>query len=335
VGIAALTGSPGAHRYYDAHRARGATHHQALRALANRLVGILHGCLRHRRPYDEQVAWPTTSADAAARPSGEGMPGEGTSLPRHPAILLARATVVQLGRHARASRFGRRPIAQRRAAPLRRAPAPRWPLLLSHQPRMIPGTTMRRTGRMDREQFWALIEAAKTASGGDCRSQAAQLVAALRQRSVDEVLAWDRIHGELMAESYGWDLWGAAYLINGGCSDDGFDYFRGWLLGQGLAIWRGALADPDSLADHPEIRAHRPDQEWYVYLQCEDILGVPYRAYEALTGQEFTVEVAGMRPWPPPLGQDWDFDDAAEMRRRRYRRLWAICGWDEASSPSP
>jgi hypothetical protein len=54
--FAALTGSPGARRYYDAHRARGATHHQALRALANRLVGILHGCLRHRQPYDEQRA---------------------------------------------------------------------------------------------------------------------------------------------------------------------------------------------------------------------------------------------------------------------------------------
>ena len=54
----ALTVSPGARGYYDAHRARGATHHQALRALANRLVGILHGCLRHRQPYTENTAWP-------------------------------------------------------------------------------------------------------------------------------------------------------------------------------------------------------------------------------------------------------------------------------------
>jgi transposase len=64
--FAALTGSAGARRYYDAHRGRGATHHQALRALANRLVGILHGCLRHRQPYNEQLAWPTVAADAAA-----------------------------------------------------------------------------------------------------------------------------------------------------------------------------------------------------------------------------------------------------------------------------
>jgi len=56
--FAALTASPGARRCYDAHRARGATHHQALRALGNRLVGILHGCLAHRVIYQEQIAWP-------------------------------------------------------------------------------------------------------------------------------------------------------------------------------------------------------------------------------------------------------------------------------------
>jgi transposase len=56
--FSALGASPGARRYYDARRARGATHHQALRALSNRLVGILHGCLRHRCLYREDVAWP-------------------------------------------------------------------------------------------------------------------------------------------------------------------------------------------------------------------------------------------------------------------------------------
>jgi hypothetical protein len=63
--FAALTGSAGGRRYYDAHRARGASHHQALRAVANRLVGILHGCLRWRQAYDEQVAWPAPTAAAA------------------------------------------------------------------------------------------------------------------------------------------------------------------------------------------------------------------------------------------------------------------------------
>jgi transposase len=56
--FSALNASSGARCYYDARRSRGATHHQALRALSNRLVGILHGCLRHRQPYREDVAWP-------------------------------------------------------------------------------------------------------------------------------------------------------------------------------------------------------------------------------------------------------------------------------------
>jgi transposase len=63
--FAALSASPGARRCYDAHRARGASHHQALRALGNRLVGILHGCLARRVAYQEQVAWPVTDSAAA------------------------------------------------------------------------------------------------------------------------------------------------------------------------------------------------------------------------------------------------------------------------------
>ena len=53
----ALNFSPGARAFYDARRAAGDLHHQALRALGNRLVGILHGCLRHRTHYNEHKAW--------------------------------------------------------------------------------------------------------------------------------------------------------------------------------------------------------------------------------------------------------------------------------------
>ena len=55
--LCALSASPGARAYYDQHRAAGDVHHQALRALANRLVGILHGCLRHHTIYSEDTAW--------------------------------------------------------------------------------------------------------------------------------------------------------------------------------------------------------------------------------------------------------------------------------------
>lgn len=58
--FSALQCSPGARAHYDAHRAKGDTHHQALRALGNRLVGILHGCLRHKTSYSEATAWPAS-----------------------------------------------------------------------------------------------------------------------------------------------------------------------------------------------------------------------------------------------------------------------------------
>ena len=56
--LSAISASPGARALYDAERARGAEHNPALRKLANRLVGILHGCLKTRTLYDEATAWP-------------------------------------------------------------------------------------------------------------------------------------------------------------------------------------------------------------------------------------------------------------------------------------
>jgi len=64
-----LSTSPGCRIYYDQRRAKGDLHHQALRALSNRLVSILHGCQQHHTTYNEDTAWhhrqPTISQIAA------------------------------------------------------------------------------------------------------------------------------------------------------------------------------------------------------------------------------------------------------------------------------
>ena len=61
---------------------------------------------------------------------------------------------------------------------------------------------------------------------------------ATRSRSPpDELIEFHRLFNRAMDDAYIWDLWGAAYLINGGCSDDGFAYFRSWLISRG----RGGL----------------------------------------------------------------------------------------------
>jgi hypothetical protein len=58
--FSSLNASPGARRYYDALRARGKTHSQATRQLANGWVGILHACLDRRQAYREETAWPAS-----------------------------------------------------------------------------------------------------------------------------------------------------------------------------------------------------------------------------------------------------------------------------------
>lgn len=62
----ALNASPGARAYHDKQRARDISHYAALRQLANRLVGILHGCLKTRTLYNEATAWPHHTQDLTA-----------------------------------------------------------------------------------------------------------------------------------------------------------------------------------------------------------------------------------------------------------------------------
>jgi len=64
--FASLTASPGARAFYDELRVKGLEHNDALRRLANRLVGILHGCLKSRTLYDEATAWSHRESSLAA-----------------------------------------------------------------------------------------------------------------------------------------------------------------------------------------------------------------------------------------------------------------------------
>jgi hypothetical protein len=77
-----------------------------------------------------------------------------------------------------------------------------------------------------------------------------------------------------------YDLWAAAYLIEGWWSDDGFMDFREGLISPGRHWYERALADPDSLAGHPAVRS-RGD----VLIGNEDFNQVAQRAYERVTGE--------------------------------------------------
>lgn len=119
----------------------------------------------------------------------------------------------------------------------------------------------------------------------------------LNSRSPSDVRAFQNHYSTLHARAYHRDLWGAAYIISGGCSDDGFHYFRDWLISEGQATYEAALADPESLAGLtlPEVC----ENESYGYVAGE--------VYEELTGSEMDLEPhAGPSD---PIGDPWDEDE--------------------------
>ena len=157
---------------------------------------------------------------------------------------------------------------------------------------------------MDKAQFWRIIEQAKQKAERDCEAQAKLLRSSLSSLSVDEVVGFDKVFNEFRLAAYRWDLWGAAYLINGGGSDDGFEYFRWWLIGQGKAIFEAALAQPDSLADLITTDIVWGDGQ----LECEDIAYVAMEVYQKKTGRKMSDAEVNFSP-SEPVGVKWNEGD--------------------------
>ena len=94
---------------------------------------------------------------------------------------------------------------------------------------------------MTLKEFWEHIEKTRRK---DPDAHVERLIARLAKLPPNKIIEFAHRWNELHRASYNWNLWGAAYLINGGCSDDGFDYFRDWLLLQGRKVYEGALKNP-------------------------------------------------------------------------------------------
>ncbi len=130
---------------------------------------------------------------------------------------------------------------------------------------------------MDAASFWELINKTREAAGGDPRKQHDLLINELAQLPENEILSFDEIFRDLMDEAYAAELWEAAYVIDCGCSDDGFSSWREWLIGRGKVVFYKALADPESLTDIVEVGGEN------VY---PTLLGVTFSAYERVTGKD-------------------------------------------------
>jgi hypothetical protein len=181
------------------------------------------------------------------------------------------------------------------------------------------------------DTFWQIIGDARAAAAdpSDGDDVAAHVEERLAQLPADAIAGFAAVLAARRREAYRWDVWGAAYLINGGCSDDGFDYFRAWLVTQGRDVWDAALADPDSLASFGRFEGD---------VFSEDMVAVPAAAHARVTGDRDRyrddVPVRGDGGDPgEPQGEEFDFDDDEEMRSRLPRLAELHLG--ETSEPPP
>src|SRR5271154_131804 len=130
------------------------------------------------------------------------------------------------------------------------------------------------------DAFWNIIEIASRSAVNDSLRIEDALSRDLMKRPPQEIEQFQQTLKSKLDTAYTWELWGAAYLINGGCSDDGFEYFRCWLITRGRAIFESAVANPDSLAD---LVSADDDEEGR---ECEALLYVVLKAYETTTGSK-------------------------------------------------
>lgn len=153
-------------------------------------------------------------------------------------------------------------------------------------------------------QFWEIIDNASMAT-----DPAGRLCELLNELEPKNIIAFDRHFEAAMDRAYRWDLWAAAHLLLGGCSDDCFSDFRADLILHGKAIFNRVLRNPDTLADYSDVAGD------------ETIALLAAEIYEEKT--EHTLPVSRRNRPQEPAGRRSSFHNEEEMQRR-YPRLFEL-----------
>jgi hypothetical protein len=136
----------------------------------------------------------------------------------------------------------------------------------------------------------------------------------LTERPAEDIIEFDRILRYYHALSYTSDLWAAAYIIQGGCSDDMFDYFRAWLIAQGKEIFENAMANPESLE---KIISTENAEE----VEAEDFLYIAQNAYERKTGSDMDKSLNEKDFVKfPEINFDWSEED--DSLKKKFPKLY-------------
>ncbi len=122
---------------------------------------------------------------------------------------------------------------------------------------------------LDEEVYWTIIE--NSLKGIDNQEdQELVLIAEIEKLTPLEMVGFRLRTDKLLFDSYNPELWCAAYIVSGGCSDGGFEYFRCWLISQGKEVFYNVKAKPDSLIDQVVEGKESYEFEgfWYVAMNA-------------------------------------------------------------------
>jgi hypothetical protein len=159
---------------------------------------------------------------------------------------------------------------------------------------------------MNEVDFWEIIAKAH----GDADT----LIETLAKLPPAEIIQFDRIVSEKVRDAFRWDLWAVAHLMNGGCSDDGFDYFLTWLIARGRDAYEAALADPARAAD-----GCNPDDEPF---ENEMLWWAPARAYgKATNGDPDALYQHDQRVSRTIRGKPWEENELRKLYPKLAERF--------------
>ncbi len=155
---------------------------------------------------------------------------------------------------------------------------------------------------MNLDTFWELIEESRKES-----SSLDEQMECLKKRLLlldpGEIIEFDRCFSMCIRDAYRWDLWAVAHIIKGGCSDDEFDSFLGWLITQGRDYFKLALKKPERAGDRVAVGDG---------VACDEIWNIADRAYEEKTKKADFHKKA--QPVERTIkGQPWDEEEVADL----------------------
>jgi len=166
------------------------------------------------------------------------------------------------------------------------------------------------------DKYWKIIESSKAKTRQ--QEQYNAILDFLQTLTLEEIAGFRIQTDKLLHDSYKNELWCAAYIINGGCSDDGFEYFRCWLISKGRKIFYETLKNPDYLVTYASDDDYENEFEMF--------WNVANNAFGKRTGKDLYdyLDKSTLETYKP-IKFTWNEEEPESMKKicpKLFKKFW-------------